>query len=219
MGYEHDGVFRNRYHLTPGGADHLLAILATPDNLSAKASIAVLDKTGSFSKVITNGSSVRWLPTNGDPVYVVVYDTGGTGGYGIALVASDLTLAIQAGGEGDNAANAVYTGAVALMTPPLRVKGASLSDKNDVDWYKVVVPAGKKVRAQTAAGDPNTDTTLQFFSTDGVTPLEATPVDNDFHENVLSPTLPGAGTYYIKVGASSTYQPSATAYDLIVTLE
>jgi hypothetical protein len=199
------------YTFTPAGVDHMVTFAVTSSDSNATPSLIVIDGSGSFQNVIDSGATITWFPDTTDQVYVVVYDGGANSqSYKADVAVTDLALTIQAGGDGDDTANGTSAGAVALSATPVRVKGASLSSKTDVDWYKVTVPAGKRIRAQTVPGNPSTDTTLQFFGSDGTTALNPMPVDNDTHENVLSPALPGAGTYYIKVAASEYYDASDT---------
>lgn len=207
------------YTFTPGGVDHKVSITATPDDSNQSPSLVVIDEGGTFMDVIANGASVSWIIDSVHPVYVLVFDAGGEGGYNISLKTVDVLLATQTGGEGDDTLNNVRATATVLQTPPIRVKGASLSSKTDVDCYKVTVPVGKVIHAQTIPGDANTDTTLQFFDKDGTTKLNAMPIDNGYHEDEVSPALAGAGDYYVCVGASSYFSASASAYDLVVTLE
>ena len=206
------------YTFTPGGVDHLIELAATGDDAAANAQVVVLKQSGAFADLLGNGASYSWTADATTPVYVIVFDNSGGSGYNVAVSASDITLAIQAGGEGDSTANNVYTGAIVLSTPPVRVKGASLSAVTDVDWYKVTVPAGKLIHARTVPGDANTDTVVSFYGTDGTTKI-GTDADNGNHEDVVSNALPAAGDYYIKVSASSYYAATATHYDLIVTLD
>jgi len=206
------------YTLTQGGADHYVSISVASGDPDTFPSVIVLGKSGAFADLIKNGAAVSWLTENADPVYVIVYDTGGVAGYTADVTSSDLLLTTQAGGEGDNTLNNAASTPVVLSTPPVRVKDASLSNVNDVDWYKVTVPAGKRIRAQTIAGD-DADTTIAFFQADGITAIGEV-VDRANGENALSPALPGAGDYLIKIAASVQYfDPSAPGYDLVVTLE
>ena len=84
--------------------------------------------------------------------------------------------------------------------------------------------------ATTVPGDLYTNTTLQFFNSDGTTVLDspsnltnaALPVDNGYQEDAISDVVPSAGTYYIVVGYSTaygTYDDTNTHYDLVVTLQ
>jgi hypothetical protein len=207
------------YTLTPGGANHLVTIKATPDDKNQSPSIVVLDNTGSWANLVTNGASVSWLASDAKPVYVIVFDGGGEGGYNVSVAPTDVALTVQTG-EGNDNTNKDPNGATLLMAPPVELKGATLTDKNDVDCYQVpAVPAGKSIHARTVPGDANTDTTLQFFASDKTTKLNDMPIDSANHEDAVSPAVASAGDYYVCVGAGSFFSSSDTAYDLIVTIE
>jgi hypothetical protein len=224
------------YKVTPTGANHALIFNAgasTPTNPLAQPYpyLALLDNTGTFANGYLNaGQALTYLTTDTSPLYLIAGDQGGFTGFNVTIGYNDVALTMQAGGEGNDTTNDTSAGAVVLSAPPVLVAGASLSSATDLDWYAVTVAAGKAIHATTVPGDQYTNTTLQFFNSDGTTVLDSPsnltdptkPVDNGYQEDAISDVVTTAGTYYIVVGYSTSYGPydeTNTHYDLVVTLQ
>jgi hypothetical protein len=221
------------YKITPTGANDILNFGITAASQTSMPLLLLLDSTGSFagSGFINNGTSFEYDTTDTSSLYVIALDFGATGGYMATVTSSDIALTIQAGGEGNDTTNNVYTGATVLSAPPVEVQGASLSSATDIDFYAVTVPAGKSIHVQTVPGDDATEATVIFYNSDGTTVLPdpdqtdpTMPVDMLGPEDTVSNAVTTAGTYYIAIGFSQ--DPSATPwaadeshYNLIVTLE
>lgn len=179
--------------------------------------------TGASGTSGTSGKPAKFTSTSTAPVYVLVYDGAQMGSVTATVTVTDITFVTQAGGEGNDVVNNMSAGATLISAPPAKLTGASLSSVTDVDWYKVVVPAGKVIHVQTIPGDANTDTFVTFYGTDGTTVL-GTSADKTNHEDATSDALPGAGTYFFKISYSSDpmatpYAAGNSHYDLLVDLE
>jgi hypothetical protein len=204
------------YTYTPAGADHILSFDVMGDDPNASPIVVLLDKSGQFMNLLGNGPSVQYTTTSADALTIIIWDAGATGMYNAALDITDTALTVQ-NGEGNDNTNKDPNGATALMTPPVIVKGASLSSGTDVDCYSLTVTAGKSIHARTVPGDQNTDTTIQFYDTTKT--AMGMLVDQGYQEDTTSDPVPTTGTYYICIGASPMFDPSASNYNLIVTLE
>ena len=215
------------YTFTPKAVGDKLSF-GTSDSGDA-TQIVVFSPGVTFDGIVANGSSgsmggpAVFNATSTAPVYVLVYDGSLMGGVSATLTASDITYVPQAGGEGSDTTNNAFAGAVAITAPPAKIVGASLSSADDVDYYKVTVPAGKVIHVQTVPGDAKTDTFITFYGSDGTTVLD-TSSDQGNHEDATSPALPGAGTYYFAVSYSQASNATPWAagnskYDLLVDLE
>ncbi|MBE2201341.1 MAG: immune inhibitor A [Anaerolinea sp.] len=95
---------------------------------------------------------------------------------------------------------------------------------NDIDFFSFTGQAGDRVYVATmtafAAGS-STDSTLALIDTDGVTILETDVNDGSFaasSSSIAGTTLPAAGTYYIRVRATST-TATMRPYDLYFQLQ
>ncbi len=215
------------YSFTPKAVGDRLSF-ATSDT-GGVSQIIVFSPTVAIKDVVASGASgasggpAVYSATSTEPVYVLVYDGSLAGGVSASLTASDTTFAVQAGGEGNDTLNNTFTGAIAITTPPAKLSGASLSSVDDVDYYKIMVPAGKVIHVQTIPGDAKTDTVITFYGTDGQTMI-GTETDKANHEDATSASLPGAGTYYFAISYSQNSQATPYAvgnshYDLLVDLE
>ena len=81
---------------------------------------------------------------------------------------------------------------------------------------------GKRFHVVTLPGDLDTDSLVEVFRPDGTTSLGGPSNDNNFHEDWFSDPIPIAGDYYVKIENSpfvSAFDPNASHYDLLVTVE
>lgn len=189
-------------------ADKFVTIKASSSKSGARPAFVLLPASGKFAEMFGYGVEQGFTATSGQSFYVVYWDqTGTTGSFDLAVEETTPVAEVEPNGTCAEA-QALTSGAVV---------NASLETEADVDWFKIEVPAGKKVRASTFPGDEDTDTALELYGTDCTTKIGST-VDQDYHETLTSGALATAGTYYVKVAASS-YGSEGEKYVLRVTLE
>lgn len=206
------------YEFTPGDG-HLTNMGITAMNPDAGPGIILLGESGSFATDFLAFTPFLFEELPGK-VYAIVWDNSGLSGYQYTLSAgSRMFTPVTEASQNDTAATAQT-----LMTLPAMVT-STLANDNDADWVKITATAadvGKKIYAATRPGDPRTDTIIEFFrgATGGEAFGEASS-DVDYHEFHISPAIPAAGTYFIKVTASSFQTVNATrdGYDLAVWVE
>ena len=204
------------YTFTPATFPALADLSISGNGPSGQTGIAVLGPSGHFSDLLAAGASASPIVESG-MLYVIPYDLSSDTGYNFQLSAHATTLNAVADTE---PANNTSAGATTLMAPAL-VDNASLSDDTDEDWFKIVVPVGKKIHVVTMPGDPQTDTLVDIYGPNNATTRFGTQSsDQDYHEDLTSPATTVAGTYYVKISASTIGLVSGqNAYIALVTLE
>lgn len=177
-----------------------------------------LPKSGKFAELITAGDIFTQIFSSTDPVYAVVVDQGGYGGYTVKGTITEASITTHAEKEpNDDQAAADTNGAVTL---PYVVQGASLTAA-DEDWIAVTISAadlGKMIWVQTTGWDGLTDTVVDILDDTG-TSLDAESDDAGYLDTLMSPKITKAGTYYVKVYASSYFDKAHNKYDLVIRLK
>ena len=108
-----------------------------------------------------------------------------------------------------------------MADAPTIVTGGVLSDIEDQDWFAITATnddIGKSIHVVTMAGDPRTDTILEFFAADGTTSLGGPAPDRTYHEDWTSTAITEAGVYYIKISASPDYDEGSKNYLALIEL-
>jgi len=186
------------YTFTPGGYPGLMTIALASNGTSGGTQFAMLPASGHFSDLLAaNKVDLGWVLKSGS-VYLVTYDFSGDSAYSYQLTAKSTTLTSTAADtEPANSNSATAT----TVTAPVLVDNATLTDGSDQDWFKVVVPAGKKIHVVTAPGDPGCDTLVDIYGPNNPATLVTESSDADYHEDVTTDALT-AGTYYVEISAS-----------------
>jgi len=207
------------YSVTPPGSGlNLIQLSAKTSNTSANPQVFVMPASGHFSELLGLGPDVVLASSSAGKLSVVVWDNSGTSGY-TATLRADSTAAKGADEAEPNDTSAKAQAAASL---PFVLTNASLSSASDEDWIAVTATGadvGKALHVISMPGDPQTDTLVEVFQSDGTTSLGGPSDDAGFHENWLSSALPSAGTYYVKISASPFYSSSQTKYQAAVLLE
>ena len=207
------------YSVTPPGSGlNLIELSAKTLNSSANPQVFVMPESGHFSELLGLGQDVVLTSNSTAKLNVVVWDNSGASGY-TATLRADSTAATGADEAEPNDTSAQAQTAASL---PFVMTNASLSSASDEDWIAVTATAadvGKALHVITMPGDPQTDTLVEVFQSDGTTSLGGPSGDAAYHENWLSSALPSAGTYYVKISASPFYSSSQTKYQAAVLLE
>ena len=157
------------------------------------------------------------------PYYLVVWDGYGDDDYAYTI---DVNFQSPPAAVPDDAC-ATVASTTAL---PITASTGTLDWIDDEDWYRVDIASGdlgKALHIQTSPGDDYADTLIDVYRGSTCTGLErllqsdADPVlDPEWHEDVTTPVLDTAGTYYVVVKANEYFYDFAeTAYVLDVTLE
>lgn len=205
------------YSLTPSGFPALAKAAISTSNPSATPGLAVLPESGHFADLLAASASIDQVVRSGK-LYLIAYDLSGTSGYTYQLSNTAQTLTAAADTEPGNNTSAGAT----TVTAPALIDNATLPDDTDVDWFKVTVPVGKKIHVVTMPGDPGCDTLVDIYGpNNAATQFGSESSDSDYHEDLLSPAVTVAGTYYVKISASQAgyFDPSQSAYVGVITLE
>jgi hypothetical protein len=202
------------YAYTPTSAPELAALSISASNPNGAPSLVVLPASGHFADLLDVGDALNEVV--GDNIYVIAYDLSGASGYSYELDNSASALQQAADTEPGNNDS---TGATTITAPAL-IDNASLT-LTDEDWFKVTVPAGKKIHVKTSPGDPYTDTFVDIYGPNNAATQFGECTDADYHEDFISSTTSVAGTYYIKISASQAgyFDPSQSHYTALVTIE
>jgi hypothetical protein len=202
-------------HLYTVTADDLSVInFATfAESPDASPAFALLPASGSFAELVTYDSVAQFVGS--DTYYLVYWDGSGLSGYSYRIDASvQSALALE-----ENEPNNTSAAAQKPDSMPAVVQGAKMTS-SDQDWIRVRIPAGsanKVIHVFTYGDDPFTDTVVQVFLSNGTTKI-AEGSDQGYHENVATAPM-GPGTYYVKVSASSYFEPDHDMYSVAVVLE
>ncbi len=207
------------YSVTPPASGlNVLELKATTTNSSAKPQLFVMPASGHFSDLIGAGQDVLLVSSSADKLNMVLWDNSGTSGYS-ATVRADSSAAT--GGD-EVEPNDTKTQAQTATSLPFVLTNATLSSASDEDWIVVTAAqadVGKVVHVITVPGDPQTDTLVEVFQSDGTTSMGGPSDDANYHENWKSTAIPSAGKYYVKISASPFYSSSQTKYQAIVRFE
>jgi hypothetical protein len=205
------------YTFTPSAGLSIVDVDVQSNELDAGG--LLLPASGRFADRLTGfTTATMFLSSSADRYYVVAMDlSGGTGRYGVTARSTAAT------GVSEAASNDTSDVAQALASLPAVVQNATLSSEADEDWYQITATAaevGKRLRISTVPGDPGTDTVVEAFLADGTTPF-GDAVDDNYHETFISPAIPAAESYLIRITASteSAYSAAQSRYSLIVRVE
>lgn len=174
--------------------------------------LALLPASGAWSDMLGFGSSVTFLSVD-EPFWLLVVDRGTPGNYSYDLVATATGVAAFESEPNDACGNGEPTTAF-----PMTIAATLESDAAE-DWFRVEIApenAGMRLRARTSAGDACTDVELAISLACG--DFIAGPIDNDLHENLLSPPL-ATGSYDVRVRPSPTFPFDGSAYQITLSLE
>jgi hypothetical protein len=205
------------YSFTPTAFPGLLQLSLSTTGPSGGTQFAVLGASGHFTDLLAaNKTNLSTLLRSGS-VYVVTYDFSGDSAYSFQLGGKATTLSTTAADT--EPGNSTAAGATTVVASTL-VDNATLTDDTDQDWFKIVVPAGKKIHVITAPGDAGCDTLVDIYGPTSPTTQVIESSDADYHEDVTTDALT-AGTYYIKISASQGgyFQATLNHYVAAVMLE
>ena len=157
--------------------------------------------------------------TTVNPYYFVVFDPSGAGPYNYVFTVAPLTRTSEVEPNDTNLT-------ASQLTPPALLS-AGFTSGTDVDWYKVTATdadVGKHLRVRTrygTTGQYSTDSRVEVYRPDGT--LFAGPVDINYHEDVRTDAISGAGDWTIKISYGTYYlSPWASyrsLYELLVNWE
>lgn len=199
------------FSFTPAAGDTLNFVgLAGSPASGASPSLYRLPANGSFQELMGDG---YFIGTGAEKSYAVAWDGSGTGKYKMQVRSSSTPAAVLSEPT-DNDSTAT---ALAVASFPSIMKTGTLSSETDVDYFKVDVPAGKKLVFGTLPGSEGCDTVVAVLAADGTTPV-GDPSDDNYHETVTTAALT-AGTYYVKVSAGQSYTASQRNYSAFITVE
>lgn len=205
------------YSVTPGAFPSVAQLAISTTDPNGQPNLAILPASGHFADLLAASPSANEVLKSGS-LYVIAYDLSGAAGYSYKLTGNTVTLTGTAADT--DPGNDLSTGAT-TVTPPVLIDNASLTSDTDEDWFKLTVPAGKKIHVVTAAGDPLTDTLVDIYGPNNGTTSFAESSDNNYHEDLLSPAVTVAGTYYVKISASTSgfFDPAHNAYLAAIFLQ
>jgi hypothetical protein len=203
----------------------IIDIVSSTTDVSATPAGHFLPQSGRFVDRFAVGSAATFTSNSASTFYAIYADSSAYGGYDLDVLVSE-TLA-QGGVEkepNDSKNLAMLNGAVVA---PWVTQSATLADDSDQDWYALNLDAadvGKSIRAQTSGCDPLTDTVVDIFALQGSSlvplgPKGAPSDDTGYLDELTSVPVATAGTYFVKVSASSYFDPGHTAYDVIIRLQ
>ncbi len=185
-----------------------------------------LPKSGKFNELFAAGSAKTIATTTSDPIYLIALDGSPSyAGYTGKITLAETPAASGVEKEPNDSKNLAMN--IGALAPPHVMLAASLSDETDVDWYAVTVGAadvGKSIRAQTTGFDPLTDTVIDIFEVQGNSLVSIGPngepsSDSGYLDELTSTPAASAGTYFVKVYASTYIDLAHNTYDLIIRLE
>jgi hypothetical protein len=207
------------FSYTPANANvSIIEITTKAAGTTPTPKFILLPKSGSFADLSYYGAAGAFISSSTDPHYMVFWDNSGASGYDFTMT---LTATAAAGGA-ETEPNDTFATAQVLASLPAAVTGATLKDDTDQDWFKITVAAGdvgKKVRVRTLAGDPEADTVVAVYQSNGTTLLGKVSSDVGYHESHLSDPITAAGTLYVKVFASDYFVAAKKAYDMLIRVE
>jgi hypothetical protein len=207
-----DPLASDLYQFTPtaptGTNVNIIDFLTTATDPQASPALILLPKSGKFADILAHAAAKTFVG-GADPFYAIYWDnSGGTGTYSVTATATSSTTALA-----DSKATAVTSAQDLGATLPVVVTGGSLASATSELWLKYNATAAdatapKKLRIQTVPGDAKTDTVVEIFKSDGTTTVGGPSDDADYGED-WAQALPAAGTYFIKVSASTQGYSSA----------
>lgn len=208
------------YTFTPAAGLQVIDLAVTATDPMGQPSAIILPKSGHFKDLVDVAASKTMVSNATDPFYVILWDNTGYSGYNFTIQHNETAATATTDTEPGNDTKA---GAVKVTGLPGVAAGATLKSAADQDWFELDnVPAGKKIHVITYASDPNTDTAVDVFASDGTTSLGG-PSDNnsqvDLSEDFTSTATTTAGTYYVAVTAGASFDATSKTYGIIIRLE
>jgi hypothetical protein len=203
----------------------IIDVGSSTTDLNATPAGYFLPKSGKFADQFAISSGTTFASSAVATYYAIYSDYYAHGGYDLDVMVTETSAQGGAEKEPNNSRTlAMSNGAVAA---PWVTKAATLMDEADEDWYAVTIaPAdvGKAIRVQTSGLDPFTDTVVDIFELQGNTLVSLGPKgnpsdDNSYLDELTSVAVPSTGTYFVKVSASTYFDPAHNAYDVIIRLQ
>lgn len=189
-----------------------LGVLA--DSSDASPSFVLLGPSGSFSDFRSQGAAASFA--SDEAFHLIYFDGSGTAGYQFTLESSSIEAGTMDETEPNNDETEAQNGAA-----PIVFQSAELSSSSDEDWIVVNADSddvGKSLRVFTQGGNALTDTQLEIlFDSEGSLVSLGQSEDNNYHD-ALEAVIDEQGTYYVKVFASSFFNPAAKTYEAAVYL-
>ncbi|MGN6111095.1 MAG: hypothetical protein ACTHU0_38715 [Kofleriaceae bacterium] len=209
-------VLHDTLHLQPDAAGSAFAWLA-PDaplalvDLEVAASAAgalVLDRDGAYPRPLA------FAPARTEVIDGVrgVGFHGAAGGFDVVARRTPLRAAHA------SATNDTFATATLLGAPGGYVADAKLQGANDARYFAVDVAyglIGLRLRVVTL-GDPRTDTQISVFRDDQRSLLGPASSDVSALDELVTPTLPAEGRYYIRVAAGAGFDAAHDTFSLAV---
>lgn len=203
----------------------IIDVVSSTNDVNATPLGYFLPTSGKFTDRFAVAPAATFASSAASRVYAIYADYYAYGGYDLDVTVAETSA--QGGVEvepNDSKNLAISNGAVIA---PWVTQAATLADGSDEDWYALTLDAadvGKMIRAQTSSADPLTDTVVDIFELQGnalvpVGPKGAPSHDNGYLDELTSVPTTAAGTYLVKVSASSYFDPSHVAYDVIIRLQ
>jgi hypothetical protein len=203
----------------------IIDVVSGAQDMNATPAGYFLPKSGKFADRFAVASGATFASSAVDTYYAVYADYYAYAGYDLDVMVIETSA--QGGAEkepNDSETLATSNGAV---TAPWVTQSATLTDGSDEDWYAVdIAPAdvGKSIHVQTSGLDPLTDTVVNILELQGnmlipIGPKGNPSDDNGYLDELTSLATASAGTYFVKVSASSYFDPAHKAYDVIIRLQ
>jgi hypothetical protein len=195
-----------------------------------------IPKDGKYADALATGFAIRYGEgtTATDPIYLVVGDGTDPNSGGAGATPADVEVtpfestctAVSETAETATMNNDTWQTAQAVATLPALVNGTLGYGANppadpldDVDTYKITVPAGKTSIHAITGGDPLDDTVIDILDSTGNS-VNGPSADDDYQEDYTVTGLT-AGTYYVQVSASQQgfFNPADNTYQLFIAVE
>ena len=211
------------YEFSPAAVPGLINLAASSTSTAASPGLVLLPSSGRFEDMLGFAAKNTFVQTAAAKYYAIYVDTSGTFGYNFNVAGSSQMMTQMP--EVAEPGNDTSANAQAFTAMPSYFSGATLATIDDVDWVSLTVTAadvGKKIRVVTMGSDPQTDTVVELFRANGTTPVAFGPasVDENYHENHLSPVIATAGKYWVKITASQGYfVPAHNVYTAAIWIE
>jgi hypothetical protein len=205
------------YSFTPASAStEILDFTVSTTSSTATPALIILPSDGKWADEVASGqaatgapSTFTWFSQAATALYGVTFDnSGATGPFSVGVVTTAASTAVADETKDGNKAGAV-TG-----TLPFVLTGGDQSVGMGQDWVAIKsTTANQVVRAQTV-GDPNTDTQIAVYQSNGTTQVGATIDTGSLADGTV--TLPTVGTYYFVFSAGTMGGAGGTTFNGIL---
>ncbi len=203
----------------------IIDVSSNTSDVNATPAGYFLPSSGKFADKFALATGATFASSAASTYYAVYADYYGYGGYDLNVKVTETSAQGGVEKEPNDSTNLATTNGAAAL--PWVTQSAKLKDSADEDWYAVTIAAadvGQAIQVQTSGLDPLTDTVVDIFEVQGNTLVPLGPKgnpsdDNGFLDALMSLPTTVAGAHFVKISASPYFDPSHTAYDVIIRLE